>query len=142
MATIKSDLIFPEQDGASDPPADTSRSDESVDLRIAGSQRGQPFTFCFAGREIRAYEGETIAAALLAAGVRQFRQTSGRGAQRGMFCNMGVCYDCLVEIDGRLNRRACREVASPQMTVNPHRGFDGHDATIEPKIVGEQEPQS
>ena len=70
-------------------------------------RRGRPLRFTFDGRDLEAFEGETVAAALLAEGYRTLRRTSGRGAPRGLFCGMGVCFDCLVQIDGRPNRQAC-----------------------------------
>ena len=51
--------------------------------------------------------GETVAAVLLAAGYRKFRNSDKEGAHRGIFCGMGVCYDCLVTVDGVPNVRAC-----------------------------------
>lgn len=60
----------------------------------------------FEGRVIPARHGETVAAALAAAGELIFRETA-RGAPRGLFCGMGVCQDCLVEIDGVPGQPAC-----------------------------------
>ncbi|MDR9751468.1 FAD-dependent oxidoreductase [Pseudomonas sp. SZMC_28357] len=60
----------------------------------------------FEGTEFTARPGESLAAALIAGGVRHFRETRS-GACRGIFCGMGVCQECLVEIDGRPNQRAC-----------------------------------
>lgn len=60
----------------------------------------------FEGAEFEARHGESLAAALIAGGVRHFRETRN-GACRGIFCGMGVCQECLVEIDGRPNQRAC-----------------------------------
>jgi D-hydroxyproline dehydrogenase subunit alpha len=60
----------------------------------------------FDGRAIEARVGMTLAAALAAAGITAFRRTR-RGAPRGLFCGMGACQDCLVEIDGEANQRAC-----------------------------------
>lgn len=60
----------------------------------------------FEGRALRGRRGETLAAALTAAGELELR-TTGEGARRGLFCGMGVCQDCLVEIDGQANQRAC-----------------------------------
>lgn len=60
----------------------------------------------FEGTELIARSGESLAAALIAGGVRHFRETRS-GACRGIFCGMGVCQECLVEIDGRPNQRAC-----------------------------------
>lgn len=60
----------------------------------------------FEGKEFKAREGESLAAALIAGGVRHFRETRS-GACRGIFCGMGVCQECLVEVDGKPNQRAC-----------------------------------
>lgn len=51
-------------------------------------------------------EGENLAAALLAAGIRSFRRTPVSGAPRAPFCMMGACFDCLIELDG-VTRQAC-----------------------------------
>jgi len=60
----------------------------------------------FEGRKLAAQAGESLAAALTAHGVMALRTTRD-GAERGMFCGMGVCQDCLVEIDGKPDQRAC-----------------------------------
>jgi predicted molibdopterin-dependent oxidoreductase YjgC len=57
-------------------------------------------TFTFDGQNITAPQGSTIAAALLGAGLRSFRDTPVSGAKRGPFCMMGACFDCLVQING------------------------------------------
>ena len=67
---------------------------------------GPPVRLRFDGREIEALPGETIAAALAAADIVAVRQARS-GAPRGPFCGMGVCFDCLVTVDGRPNQRAC-----------------------------------
>lgn len=93
------------------------------DLRCGSpDERGRPVPICFDGEPIRAYEGETIAAALLAAGRRALRTTSERDEPRGLFCNMGVCYDCLVEVDGQANVRACQTLVSDGMQVRGQQG--------------------
>ncbi|AXA68077.1 hypothetical protein CE139_20490 [Pseudomonas oryzihabitans] len=60
----------------------------------------------FEGKEFKARVGESLAATLIAGGVRHFRETRN-GACRGIFCGMGVCQECLVEVDGKPNQRAC-----------------------------------
>jgi predicted molibdopterin-dependent oxidoreductase YjgC len=59
------------------------------------------------GRAVTAAPGDSVAAALLAAGVSAFRHTARSGSARGPFCGMGVCFDCLVTVDGTPNRQAC-----------------------------------
>ncbi|SAL52645.1 BFD/(2Fe-2S)-binding domain-containing protein [Caballeronia udeis] len=70
----------------------------------------------FDGETLHARAGETLAAALIAHGVQQFRTTVS-GQPRGVFCGMGVCQDCLVEIDGVANRRACMTKIEKPVTV-------------------------
>jgi predicted molibdopterin-dependent oxidoreductase YjgC len=72
--------------------------------------------FDFEGREIRGRRGETLAAALTAAGERALRQAGG-DERRGLFCGMGVCQECLVEIDGRANQRACMTKLARPLSV-------------------------
>jgi len=67
---------------------------------------GRPMTIHFDGQPIAALEGETIAAALSAAGIVAFRRTAS-GAPRGLYCGMGACFDCIVSVDGRIGLRAC-----------------------------------
>ncbi|MEI7745111.1 MAG: (2Fe-2S)-binding protein [Chloroflexota bacterium] len=64
-------------------------------------------TFTFDGRELTAAPGQSIAAALLAAGIRSWRTTRVEGRPRGLFCGIGVCFDCLVTVNGTPSRRAC-----------------------------------
>ena len=71
-----------------------------------GLERGAPVSLTLDGREVTAYEGETVSAVLLAEGHVATRTTSG-GSPRGVYCGMGVCFDCLVVVDGVPNTRAC-----------------------------------
>ena len=59
------------------------------------------------GRSVRAREGDTLATALLNAEVVPFRRTPVSGQPRAPLCLMGVCFDCLVEVDGAQNVQAC-----------------------------------
>jgi thioredoxin reductase/bacterioferritin-associated ferredoxin len=77
-----------------------------------------------AAREIPLRPGQTVAAALTEAGVRELRTTRRGGEGRGLHCGMGVCQDCLVEIDGTPNTRACMTKATPTMSVR-HQDFPG-----------------
>ena len=82
------------------------------DMRPTGS----PVRLRFDGREIEALEGETIAAALAASDIVAVRQARS-GAPRGPFCGMGVCFDCLVTVDGRPSQRACLTKVAAGMDV-------------------------
>ena len=59
------------------------------------------------GQRLEAEATANLAAALLAAGQRRLRTTARTGEPRGVFCGMGVCFDCLVTVDGRPGVRAC-----------------------------------
>jgi D-hydroxyproline dehydrogenase subunit gamma len=56
---------------------------------------------------VRAAPGETVATALLSAGLLAFRETAVSGNPRGPYCCMGVCFDCLVTVDGEGNVQSC-----------------------------------
>ena len=81
----------------------------SSDLRLPaghGLERGARVSLTLDGRPVTAYEGESVAALLLVEGYVATRTTQG-GAPRGVFCGMGVCFDCLIVVDGVPNTRAC-----------------------------------
>lgn len=82
---------------------------------------GETFAFVLDGRPARARKGDTVAAALLAAGVEHCRATPVSGAPRGPYCMMGVCFDCLVTIDGLGNRQACLVPVREGMRVETQR---------------------
>ena len=65
-----------------------------------------------------------MAAALLAANQRALRKTRFNNNERGVFCGIGVCFDCLVVIDGITNQRACLIEARPGMKVQTQVGSD------------------
>jgi len=75
----------------------------------------------FEGRRIEAEAGESLAATLAAQGTHALRTTRS-GAERGMFCGMGVCQDCLVEIDGKPNQRAC--MTKVERPISVERGSE------------------
>ena len=89
-----------------------------VNRRIqAGVKRGKCFEIEVDGERILAYEGETIAAALLAAGKRICRKTTKRKEPRGVYCGMGVCFECIMIVDGKPNTRVCQTLAAPNCKV-------------------------
>ncbi len=79
-------------------------------------------TIAVDGLEVFARAGETVAAALLAAGFDAFRTTGVSGASRGPYCLMGVCFDCLVSIDGIGSRQACLVQVREGMRIETQRG--------------------
>ena len=69
-----------------------------------------------------ARRGDTVAAALLACGQLAFRATVVSGAARGPYCMMGVCFDCLVTIDGHPNQQACMVRVHDGMRIESQQG--------------------
>ena len=87
-----------------------------------GLARGAPLSLTLDGRNVTAYVGETLAAVLFAEGLVATRRTRG-GAPRGVYCGMGVCFDCLVVVDGVPNTRACVTWARDGMVVGRQDGL-------------------
>lgn len=79
-------------------------------------------SFTFDGRAIGYRRGQSVGAALTAAGIRAWRSTRVDGRPRGLFCGIGVCFDCLVVVDGRPNERACLVPADAGMRVETQEG--------------------
>jgi predicted molibdopterin-dependent oxidoreductase YjgC len=93
--------------------------------RLGPLDARRPVTVCVDGEPVTAFAGESVAAALLALGRWSFRQTSRNHAPRCLFCGMGVCFDCLVTIDGVENVRACLTPVREGMVIEtggPARG--------------------
>lgn len=74
-------------------------------------------TFTFNGVELTAREGQSVAAALIAHSERITRLTRTAGKPRGIFCGIGVCFDCLIIIDGQPNQRSCITEVKAGMVV-------------------------
>ncbi len=81
-----------------------------------------PLHLTWEGEEILAAPGDTLAAALLAAGVDSFRATPVSGAPRAPYCMMGACFECLVNVDGRPAVQACMTEARDGMVVRRQMG--------------------
>ncbi|QLD12060.1 (2Fe-2S)-binding protein [Microbacterium oleivorans] len=69
------------------------------------------YTFAFDGAPVPFRPGQSVGAALAASGITSWRTTRGAGEPRGLFCGIGVCYDCLLSVDGLRSQRACVTVA-------------------------------
>ena len=74
------------------------------------------------GKPLRARPGDTVAATLFAAGLDHCRTTPVSGAPRAPYCMMGVCFECLVTIDGVGNRQACLVCVQAGMTIETQHG--------------------
>lgn len=82
----------------------------------------EPVSFTFDGRQMQAQRGDMLASALLAAGVDHVRQSVVSAAPRAPYCLMGVCFECLVTVDGVQNRQACLVEVEEGMTVLGQNG--------------------
>ncbi|TMR22144.1 (2Fe-2S)-binding protein [Nonomuraea turkmeniaca] len=71
------------------------------------------FAITVDGRSVPVVPGQTIGAALHAAGIRSWRATRFGARPRGLFCGIGVCFDCLISVNGRAPERACLVEAAP-----------------------------
>ena len=74
------------------------------------------------GRELSVPRGQTVAAAVLSQGLLPTRTTPETSAPRAPLCMMGVCFDCLMVIDGRPNRQACQVLVAEGMSIERQRG--------------------
>lgn len=83
---------------------------------------GGSLTFTWNGTSIQAQDGDSIAVALLAAGVRATRATAVSGTARGPYCMMGACFECLAEVDGRPNVQTCMTPIRDGMQVRSQQG--------------------
>lgn len=78
----------------------------------------------FEDREIIAYEGDTIASALWASGIKEFRKTLKYRESRGVFCNRGRCTDCIMNVDGKPNVRTCITKVRDGMEIRKLKGLE------------------
>jgi D-hydroxyproline dehydrogenase subunit gamma len=79
------------------------------------------------GQRVQARAGDSVAAALIAAGYDHCRTTPVSGQPRAPFCMMGVCFDCLVTVDGIGNRQGCLVPVREGMAIETQRGKRGID---------------
>jgi predicted molibdopterin-dependent oxidoreductase YjgC len=87
------------------------------DLRIGSIKRKDKVTLSVNGQEIPAYKGETLLAALIAAGYKSLKQSPLRGEPRSALCGMGVCFECIVTVNGQPNIRSCMTEVEDNMKV-------------------------
>jgi hypothetical protein len=88
------------------------------------------------GRSVTVPQGASAAAAMLLAGLAGARETAISGSGRAPYCMMGVCFDCLAEIDGVPNRQSCMVTALPGMRIRRQRGA----RTIDPDAAPDASP--
>lgn len=94
-----------------------------IDSRIDGAiQRGGVVDIFLDGQSLRAYEGETVAAALLAGGRCALRRTARWSEPRGVYCGIGTCFDCVMTIDGEPSVRTCQTIVRDGMRIESQQG--------------------
>jgi len=98
-------------------------------LPVSSSQvfdRSKPVRIHFQQRPIDAFEGDTVASALLASGVDTFSRSFKYHRRRGPSCLSGNCSRCTMEVDGRMHVKTCQTPVAEGMVVEPHGtiGFD------------------
>ncbi|GHB09039.1 (2Fe-2S)-binding protein [Streptomyces chryseus] len=103
---------------------------------LVRARPGPGFEVTLDGRPVPALPGRTVAAVLWEAGVVAWRTTRDGGRPRGVFCGIGVCFDCLVTVNDRPNQRACLVTVSAGDAIRTQEGVgdaggSGADADAE-----------
>ncbi|MCQ2532107.1 MAG: (2Fe-2S)-binding protein [Saccharofermentans sp.] len=91
-------------------------------------QKGELVHFTFDGKDVTGFEGESIAAALKAAGVMVHRYTAKEHKPRGIFCAIGRCTDCVMIVNGEPNVRTCITPLVEGMVVETQYGVETKEA--------------
>ena len=100
-----------------------STNDQRAKRLGTSASRGERIAVTVDGEPTMAFDGESIATLLLAAGYRGVR-LAGDGSWRAPYCNMGVCFECVVMVDSRAGVRACMTPARDGMSIE--RRVDAH----------------
>jgi len=87
------------------------------------TRRGRSFEIEVDSRKVLAYEGETIAAVLLSAGIRVSRLTPKKHEPRGVYCGIGICHECVMVVNGVPDIRICQTLATPGCKVATQKGL-------------------
>lgn len=104
----------------------TTSPSASGSLRLPGG--GPAVTITVDGEPFEAREGESVLAALWAAGVRAVHVTARTKEPRALLCGIGLCFDCIVTVDGERSVRACMTPVAEGMAVELQKdaGWEGH----------------
>ncbi|UCG93508.1 MAG: (2Fe-2S)-binding protein [candidate division WOR-3 bacterium] len=98
-----------------------------IEHPILEFKRGRKVTFFFEEQKLEGFEGQPIAAALHAAGIRVLRYSDKYNRPRGFFCAVGKCSSCLMEVDGKPNVMVCMEPLQAGMKVRRQKGKEDHN---------------
>lgn len=85
--------------------------------QLPAVHRGNSIEVIVDGQKVQAFEGELVSTILQAEGISIFGRKLNTGRPAGIYCGMGVCYECLVTINGVSNVRACQTFASDKMII-------------------------
>lgn len=94
-------------------------------FRRLHEQQGEFVTVNVEGHDVRVPAGDSVAAVVLAMNLLPIRTTAISGMPRAPLCMMGVCFECLIEIDGVANRQACRVRVTEGMRIRRQHGVGG-----------------
>jgi hypothetical protein len=98
-------------------------------------------TVQFQGEALSGVQGQTLAGVILGSGRLDWRRTSREGRPRGLFCGIGVCFDCLVVVNGQRDVRACQRRARNGDTVEiQHDELPRPVADVDERAVGDGRP--
>jgi predicted molibdopterin-dependent oxidoreductase YjgC len=101
-------------------------------FRSLTEPNGRLVTVSLDGRSVELPEGDNLAVALLRAGHGPFRTTPVKAAPRMPYCMMGVCFECLAEIDGVPNRQTCQERVVPGQSIRRQDGARSTGSAVPP----------
>lgn len=93
--------------------------------RLHEDQNREKVTIDFEGTMLDVWAGETVAAAIMAAGSDYTRTSAISGVHRAPYCQMGICFECLMEIDGIPNCQACMVQVKEGMKIRRQYGARG-----------------
>lgn len=110
-----------------------------VNHPIFGNQVQKHVTFFFNGRPIEGVEGEPVAAALMAQGIRGLRYDRITKEPRGVYCGIGHCYECRVTVDEVRDVRSCLVSVQEGLTVVSQDGW-GRTVLMNESSLSSQEP--
>lgn len=121
------------------------KNNRIVDHPVLGKLKSRNvISFTFDGTAYQGYEGDTIASALMANGIRKLRVHEKSGTPRGIYCNIGHCFECRVTVNEEPGIRACMTpiqagmvIESGKILPDPLKSKDG--ATDLPKTYAEFE---
>lgn len=102
-------------------------------------QDKEQITFTFDGKKYKGIAGDTIASALLANGIRSLRVHEESGTPRGIYCNIGHCFECRVTVNETPGVRACLQPIEANMAIE---SGTLQPAPLKPPAAGEELPRT